>query len=265
MEAPRDHWPRHAQQWALVGPPLRPGPADRAIAQAVLGPVRRAVVLGVTPELIELAWPADSAVVAVERSRAVIDAIFPRGRPHARAVQADWRALPVATGAIDRVLGDGSLSNLAFPDDYRALAAELARVLRADGAVALRLFAAPPHPESIDAIAAALRAGQIGSMHALKWRLAMAIQPADFNVAVADIGRAFDAIAPNRAAIATRTGWPRPVIDAIDVYQGSALRYSFPPLDAVRAVLAPWLRETACHTPGYELGARCPTVIFARA
>ena len=25
-----DHWPRHARQWALIGPPLRPVPADVA-------------------------------------------------------------------------------------------------------------------------------------------------------------------------------------------------------------------------------------------
>lgn len=83
---PRDHWPRHARQWALVGPPLRPGPDDvaateRAVAAWSAGEGRapRALVLGVTPELVTMAWPAGARVLAVDRSAAVIDAILPRG------------------------------------------------------------------------------------------------------------------------------------------------------------------------------------------
>jgi SAM-dependent methyltransferase len=271
-----DHWPRHARQWALVGPPLRPGPADVAIAEAAVegagagrAAAPRAVVLGVTPELVTMRWPPGTRVLAVERSRDVIGAIFPAAAspsssaaPAAAAVRADWRALPCAASSVDVVIGDGSLSNLAFPVDYRRLAGELRRVLAPGGRVVVRLFAAPPRPEALAEVAAALRGGAIGSFHALKWRLAMAVQPAGRNVPVADIGRAFDAIAPDRGGLAAARGWDRAVVDAIDVYRGSALVYSFPTLDEVRAALAPALVELACHTPAYELGDRCPTLVL---
>ena len=197
--------------------------------------------------------------------RSVIAAIYPRAAAPATAaaVQADWRALPVAARAIDLAVGDGVLSVLRFPDDYRALAEELARVLAPGGRVALRLFAAPTEPESLAVVAAALAAGTIGSFHALKWRVAMAIQPADRNVAVVDIGRAVEAVCGDRAALAARTGWPLPVIAAIDGYRGSRLTYSFPTRAEVRGALGEALAAVDEVVPSYELGARCPTVVWA--
>jgi len=264
------HWPLHARQWARVGPPLRPCPDDVAIATAEAeawarahGRPPRALLLGVTPELAGMPWPAGTTLLAVDREAAMIDALFAPA-PGRRAEVGDWLALPAPDGAFDLVLGDGSLSNLAFPGDYRRLAAELGRVLAPGGRVVLRLFAAPVEAEPLGAVADALRAGAIGSLHALKWRIAMALQPADRNVRVADIWRAFGELVPDRAALARRTGWPPDVIDTIDAYRGSELVYSFPTLAEVRATLDPELAEIACHVPGYELGDRCPTVVAAR-
>ena len=73
-----DHWPRHARQWALVGPPLRPSPSDVAAVRAQLprfGPAPRGLVLGVTPELIGAGWPATARLIAIERSAEVIAAL----------------------------------------------------------------------------------------------------------------------------------------------------------------------------------------------
>lgn len=231
---------------------------EAAAAQAAGG---AALVLGVTPELVGMRWPAGVRVTAADRSRDVIDAVFAPA-PHAEAVCADWRALPAADGAYAIAVGDGSLSNLDFPGGYRAVAAELARVV--DGPVVLRLFAAPARAESLGAIAADLGAGRIGSFHALKWRLAMAVQPPEANVRVSDIAAAFDELVADRAALVARTGWPRAVVDAIDVYRGSAVTYSFPTEAAATAALAPHWRPVARHVPGYELGARCPTIVLAR-
>lgn len=258
----RNHWTRHARQWALVGPPLRPAAEDIAFMEAAAarsGP-GRALILGVTPELVTMRWPAGVRVIATERVRGVIGAIFPATNG-ALAVQADWLRLPVADRSTTIVVGDGSPSNLAFPGAYHALAAELARVLVPGGRVALRLFAAPEQRETLGDVAHALRTGRIGSIDVLKWRLAMAIQPDDRNVAVADILRAFDEMAPDRGALARDLGWPRERIDAIDVYRGSALSYSFPTLLEVTAALGPAFTAESLHVPTYEAGERFPTLI----
>jgi SAM-dependent methyltransferase len=256
-----DHWPLHARAWSLVGPPLRPCAEDIAIVEREVGRAGRTdmLVLGVTPELVALALPEGSTVIAVDKQPAMIDALFAPA-PHRRALVGEWLALPLADASIDLVVGDGGLSVFAFPVDYRAFAIELARVLRPGALVVVRLFAAPRDPESLDDVRAALPS--IGSFDALKWRIAMAIQSPDRAVRVTAIRDAFDALVPDRAALAERTGWSRDVIDHIDIYRDSPAIYSFPTLDEVRAVLAPQFTEVACHVPGYELGDRCPTLVL---
>ncbi|MEZ4400120.1 MAG: hypothetical protein R3B06_08885 [Kofleriaceae bacterium] len=270
--AGHDHWPRHARQWARVGPPLRPVADDVAVVEALAatcprgsGRGPRVAVLGVTPELVAARWPAGTTLLAIERAAAVIAALYPRaGAPAgAVAVQGDWLALPVGAAGLDLIAGDGATSNLVFPDGYRALAGEVARALAPGGRLCLRLFTAPPVRESLADVGAALAAGSIGSFHAFKWRVAMAIQPAERNVAVAAIRDAVVGLVPDRAALAAHTGWARDVIDGIDVYRGSTLRYSFPAQAEVEAVVAERLALIAVRTPRYELGERCPTLIWA--
>ncbi len=244
-----EHWARITRHWALLGPPLRPSPEDIAIAAHEARGARRMLVLGATPELAALSVPER---IAIDRARAMIDVILPRGVP---ALLGDWRALPLAAGSIDLVCGDGALACLPFPDGTRALAAELARVLAPGGRAVLRLFASPPARESLDDVRTAI--GSIEGFHAFKWRLAMAIASADREARVADVWRAFEAIAPDRAALP----WPRAVVDTIDAYRDSPISLWFPTVDETRAALAP-LVEVACHTPSYELGDRCPTLVL---
>lgn len=253
-----DHWPLHARNWARVGPPLRPCAEDVAlVADQIHGRVD-ALILGVTRELVEMPWPAGSTVTCVDRDPAMIEALF-TPRPHHRAIVGPWLAMPLPDASIDVAIGDGAASLLAYPHDYAAFAAELARVLRPGGRLVLRLFAATA-PEPLDDVRAAL--GTIGSFDALKWRIAMAIQSPTRAVPVAAIREAFDRIVPDRAALAARTGWRREVIDHIDIYRDSPAHYSFPTVDEVRAAFAPRLVEISRRFPAYELGERCPTVVW---
>lgn len=259
----RDHWPRHARQWALVGAPLRPVADDvRVVERAVAGwaaatrRAPRALLLGVTPELATMAWPAGTTLTAVDRSEAMIGAVFPAGA--GTAIVGRWEALPPAVEVADVVVGDGCLCCLPYPVGFRALAAELRRVVPDDGVVVLRLFATPDAPEALGDVAADLRAGRIHSFHALKWRIAMAIQPASRNVRVADILAAFDELAPDRDALP----WPRETVETIEAYRGSVIEYAFPTTAETVAALGDDLVAVAAHTPTYELGDRCPTLVF---
>lgn len=253
-----DHWPLHARNWARVGPPLRPCAEDVGLVAARITRRVDALVLGVTQELVAMPLPAGSSLTCVDRDPAMIDALF-TPRADCRAVVGDWLALPLVDAAMDLAIGDGAASVLAYRTDYTVFAAELSRVVRRGGEVVLRLFAIT-RPETLDDVRAALP--RIGSFHALKWRIAMAIQSPGRSVAVAAIRDAFDLLVPDRAALAARTGWPREVIDHIDVYRGSPAHYSFPTVDEVSAAFAPHLVEISRHTPGYELGERCPTVVW---
>lgn len=260
----RDHWPLHARQWARIGSPLRPAPEDIAICEHAArdwaernGRAPRVLLLGVTPEIATMRWPAGTSLVAVDRSEAMIGAVFPAGA--GQAIAGEWLALPCGDASIDWAIGDGCASTLAFPTEYHRFAAELGRVLAPGGELVLRLFALPDAPESLADVARDLAAKRIASFHALKWRIAMAIQPADRNVRVVEIWRAFEQLVPDRGALA----WSDETIATIDAYRESDVAYSFPTLDEARAALAGFV-ETARHVPGYELGDRCPTLVLQR-
>jgi SAM-dependent methyltransferase len=268
-----DLWPRNARHWHLIGAPLRPSPEDTAhIAQVARERARsrgrpvRALVLGVTAEIATLEWPAGTSLVAIDNCEGMIRAAWPTAGlvEHARAVCADWRAMPVEDGGADIVAGDGSFNALAWTD-YATVASEARRVLDSGGACVVRVFLAPDRREEVRAIADHLWTGRIGSFHAFKWRLAMALQRSiEEGVRLADVWDTWHALCPDPGALAAKLGWELPVIETIDSYRGAAHCYTFPTLAEWRTAIAPWFTERAQHAPSYELGERCPTFVLER-
>lgn len=269
--AAHDHWARHAAQWAHVGSPLRPAcedvaAVDELLTQSVddLGLVSpRALVLGVTPELLDMRWPANTRLVAIDRSPGMIGAMLP-GQSGTGAVCGNWLKLPFAANSVDLVVGDGCLTVLESVADHCRFGAQLARILSPGGRLILRLFVRPQSTETLDEVVADLSAGRIGNFHVFKWRLAMALVDEQSGaVPVADIWQAWKDTGIVPATLAADLGWPLAEIETIDAYRQATARYTFPRLDEVRATLSTSFDELACRTPNYELGDRCPTLLLA--
>ncbi|HJU39629.1 MAG TPA: class I SAM-dependent methyltransferase, partial [Tahibacter sp.] len=180
---PRDHFSQLAAKWSHFGPPLRPSPDDTAAMQRAVSAMPaggRAVVLGLTPEIVGCDWPADVALTALDHSPAMLAALWPpeQGPANARAVRGDWCAMPIASGSIDLVAGDGCYVLLGWSDGYAALTREVRRVLRPGGRYVIRVFLRPDRTETVAQVAQALADGAIGSVHALKLRLLAAVHGA---------------------------------------------------------------------------------------
>lgn len=221
-------------------------------------------ILGVTPELATLAWPEGTEITAFDRSRQMIEHVWPRAAvlEGARAVAAEWTRLPISSGALDLVCGDGCHCLLSLPGEHRRLHAEVRRVLRPGGRFVIRAFVRPEEREGVEAIVADLRAGKIGNFHVLKWRLTMALQRSTAEgVRVADVWEAHRALAAEPAM----RRFPEEVVSTIDAYRDAPARYTFPTLAELGAGLAEHFTLVACHTPGYELGERCPTLVLRAA
>ena len=77
------HWAAIARQWKQLGPPLRPVAQDIGFYwNAAEKWVRergapRVLLLGVTPELYHLPWPKGTDLLAVDRSQAMIETVWP--------------------------------------------------------------------------------------------------------------------------------------------------------------------------------------------
>jgi SAM-dependent methyltransferase len=266
------HWENVARHWRQLGPPLRPTAQDVAFYADAINEwakshgVPRALILGVTPELYSLPWPAGSNVMAADQTQDMIDAVWPG--PRNAVVRADWKALPLAASSRDVVLCDGGLQLVAYPHGLQNLATCLRRVIAPEGICIFRLFIPPQVRESPELVLNELLAGRIASLNHLKLRLGMALhEDAHDGVGLRQVWDALHDVAPDLESLAARVGWPLEHLLAINTYRDRQTRYYFLKLSE--------LRENFCQEPGgfeleqtywptYELGERCPMVVLRR-
>jgi SAM-dependent methyltransferase len=258
------HWNEYHRRWSRLAAPLRPDTdIVRAFERIVEGHDERVLLLGVTPELAHIG----KTLSAIDRSAAMIAHIWPGDTARATAQEGNWLHLPFADARFTAIMGDGSLSAVSWPQDYRTLLSEAARVLVPGGVAALRLFKTPDETQTLATLKADTLAGRSRSFHAFKWQLAMAAvtQTGNPNIAVTAIRDAFDEMFANREELADATGWSGEDIATIDVYANSPDVYSFPNLAQLREAIPDaftHIRLVACGA--YPLAERCPILVMER-
>jgi SAM-dependent methyltransferase len=227
---------------------------------AISGHDDRTLLLGVTPGIASLGQD----LTAVEGSRAMINRLWPGDGADRRAIVGDWTALPFEPGRFGSVIGDGALNSVAGGLD--SLVGEIARVLREGGIAAQRVFASHDDRESLATVHGDALGGRIGNVHALKWRIAMAIAEApDYLVPVADILAAFNALFPDRHELESITGWHRSEIDTLDAYIGAWHSLCFPTRATLQELGAGRFASFGLvESEGYPLAERCPLVVWTR-
>jgi SAM-dependent methyltransferase len=274
-----DHWPENARSWSSLGPPLRPSPDDTRIVEAAISQwhqrnaaaAPRALLLGATPEIAACDWPAGTRLVAMDRNSAVIAMLWPApGTPAgALAICADWRAMPLDTATVDIVVGDGCHVCARFPDEALAINREVHRILRPGGMVVIRVFLRPDSRESLADIRHDLENGAVGSIHALKWRIAAALHDSTAEgVRLADIWSAWDELRPLAEREAERRewrpGWQPGELATLDIHRGLETRFCMPKLGDFRATICDLFFERHSAIGGYELADRCRTFVLEK-
>jgi len=271
--ARRRHWNGMARQWALLGPPLRPSAADISVMEhAVQSEGRRcgertlrALLFGVTPEIADMAWPSGAELVAVDRSPEMLHAVWPGDRPWRRAMSGDWIETLANAGPLDVVIGDGSLTTQAFPDEWEQLARTAFEALSDHGVLMVRCRILPETPETPEDVFRDLAARCIGSFHAFKLRLAMALQAAPgAGVRLDDVWRAWRDAGIDEERLQLETGWPMDVIHTIDLYRQKTLQLTFPTREQTCAVFEDGFRLESYVEGPYELGGCNPILILRR-
>lgn len=257
-----DHWDNYHRHWKLLDAPLRPTAETVAVFDRELD-LKNAdtLLLGVTPELAILS----KSMLAIDQSATMISGVWAGNNASRRAIAGNWLSLPVDQASVDAVIGDGCLSAVDSRAARDALFSEIARVLKPGGHAAIRVFARPEVADDLHSIEATVLAGGVENFHALKWRIAMACttRDRDQSVSVQTIRATFDSLFPDRVALAQRTGWTIASIDTIDVYAGSATKYSFATLATLIDEARPWFSDVRVVASGsYPLAERCPLLVL---
>ncbi len=267
-----DHWSAHARQWKYVKPPLRPGVADVQVVQRMVSEHSRAetseslqaLLLGVTPEFVQMDWPFNTRLRTVDRNQEMIDTVCPRNTHfEVESIRGDWVDLPVGCQFADCVLGDGCFTVVDSHEAQREVCHQVRRVLKPTGCFVIRLFVQPQVRETVDQVFEALLALSIGNFHIFKWRLAMALQAEQAqSVSVHQIWQSWHDRGICAHELSSKTHWPLEEIRTIDVYRESTARYSFSSLTQMRTLFSEQFEELECHVPTYEMGDRCPTLLM---
>jgi SAM-dependent methyltransferase len=223
-----------------------------------------ALLLGVTPEIAGMRWPAASSLTAVDGSAAMVAAVWPGDIPRQRRVVCgDWLALPFKESACYIVIGDGSMNCLPYPDGYRQMAAEVRRVLSRDGILILRCYIQPAVHERPEEVFADIYRAPTPSFHHFKFRLLMAMQQStQAGIAVNDVYRYWADRNIDTTLLNRRAGWDQGAIDTIELYRHSVTVHSFPTLAEYRAVLLEFFDEVSLSSPPCDLGERCPVLVL---
>jgi SAM-dependent methyltransferase len=268
---PAGFWADLKSHWRRVGPPLRPAPQDvafylEAIAQWAAPARPRVLLLGVTPEIYHLPWPENTDFLAVDRTQAMIDTVWPG--PKSAALCRDWRYLDLPAASRDLAFCDGGLHFLPYPYEQGRLAARLGKILAPGGECIMRLYAPPARRETPAKVLEDLLAGRIRDLNILKLRLGPSLQRRpEEGVALGDIWQAVRAVARDFDALAAKIGWPAEHLKALNVYRDSCFRYFFVTSEQVcdRFALAAGDFELyRRYVPDYELGEQCPTLVWRR-
>ena len=265
-------WEEWAGAWAQVVPPGRPAPDDVAMFERFVGescagrgarPLR-ALLLGVTPEIATMRWPAHTRLLALDFSEAMIRRVWPRESVrNATVARANWRTMPLADAAYDVVIGDGILLWQSFPEGVRALTEEIRRVLVGSGALVVRLFAKPDRPDTFAGVIDDLRHGRIRNSIMLHFRVAMSLhRDARTGVRCGDIYDAWHAAVPDEAELLIALGWPPATIGTFETYRGSDVTFAYPTVTELSSVLADSFRLIECRVPAYDDLGMFPTVVF---
>jgi SAM-dependent methyltransferase len=268
-------WRTLATQWHLLDSPVRPCVEDGYIFEGMLAAEtdlfdksgsKRAWLLGITPEIASARCLQGFDLVAVERVRAMIDHVWPGDTGARKAICADWIHAPFPDESFDLVVGDGSLTPAGVPEHLPELLSSVHRCLRSGGYLLLRLFCRPDVEETPDAVISDLRSGAIGSIHAFKWRLSMAVQGiSDAPVALHEVWQVWHDARIDVAALAEANAWSQEEIGTMEFYRGSPARNNFMRFDVTMSHLQKaGFDLTACRTGNYELAERCPHVLLRK-
>ena len=166
-----EYWNERSKTWSEIGGSLKPSNGDVISFKRLLPKgAEVGLVLGATPALLSL--PARQ-IICADTSSGML-ALLPTS-DNVQQLESDWTQLPLGDESVDWIAGDGILTMMTFPDGYERLFAEMHRILKPEGMVAVRVFL--PHAIQHDNIK--------------KFKAALSVMDENHNAVLSDVYNVF--------------------------------------------------------------------------
>jgi SAM-dependent methyltransferase len=182
-----DFWDYSTEVYRRMKSPWRPSRQETAAMESlVAGWMRQRIdhsviqmlVLGITPEIVNMVLPDKTTLTVVDNSEAMVRSFGPGDCDHGKhLVQADWVHLPFAPRRFDAIIGDGVFNIFSYPEGYRNFARILSSNLKPGGLFLTRLHAQSEPKENPQDVAALYLSAGITDYHELRYRFITAMQP----------------------------------------------------------------------------------------
>lgn len=260
------HWDNQAKQWDNITEPLRPSVIDiQNLTNWIHHLYKKnhkpltVLLLGVTPEIVRVPWPAGTRLLAVDKNMTMIESLFPRMTPYIKpyAIAANWLQLPLKPGSFDVIIGDGCYNSLAF-SEYAVLTKAIKSLLKNNGLLMSRFFLRPNFNESLDNLKQSIIKQEINNFSTFKLRLLMALHH-DLNkgVCLNETWHCWDQEFKN--LVCSLKCWTDGAMNVINNYKDKLIYYTFPTLGELKNHFKMHLAEQEVFIPDYQLGECCPT------
>ena len=256
-------WSEFHRRAAVLGLPQIPDDTVvSSYSELIAGRDHHVLLLGITRALAALGCN----LTALDKSAMQIQRMWPGDDRSRRAVLGDWRNMQRPSFLYSAAIGDGCLSTLEWPGEYRDVLARVADALEPGGRLVIRCFIAPEGPESLEQIVADVLARRETDVHATRWRVAMAAADANGAISSSDLAATWRRVFPPLPELAAWTGWGLADMELLmDSFGRAKLHYSFVTRAAVVQTLPPRLVNARFVPSGdYPLAERCPFLVAER-
>ena len=251
------HWAQRSQHWNRSVPPLRYDAVALATLKELVGDrTDRIVLLGVTRELAET-FPN---ILAIDNEPNMIQNVWIGNTDTKTAMLADWLTVELAPNTYSATIGDGSINQVAFPHDQKALLTKIHDWLAPGGVFACRMYTRPNTPITREDL---IREGIDPTVNWSAYRRMLSMHLAEIEgqtIQTSNITELFNSLFPSREILP----WTREQLEMIDTYATSKLKSCLPTRRELEQIFPDGVSVSFVDTGNYDLAEYCPIMTFTK-
>ena len=239
------HWAQRSQHWGRSTPPLRyDAVALQTLKELIGDQTNKIIILGVTRELAE-SFPN---VLAIDNEPNMLKNVWIGDTATKSAMLANWLTVELEPNTYSATIGDGSINQVAFPHDQKALLTKIYDWLTPGGVFACRMYTRPDVPITREQL---ISEGTSPTINWSAYRRMLSMYLAELEgqtIKTRNITGLFNELFPDRSQLP----WTPEQLEMVDTYATSNLKSCLPTRQELRQIFPDGVDVRFVDTGDYE-------------